>query len=257
MPLSQLYPVPERILVFGPAGSAKSTGWLNIAKFCALSGSNAQFYVLNTDDAIPRMMINYPSIQDRVHLTQGYDWPDFVTFGKNVAKLARPHDWVVVDFIGDAWPAVTEDFVQQVHGKDVGDYFLWQRKADEKALDGWKDYGGVINPRYFGWIKPLVFKGRYNLYATAKGDALSSDKKPTESSAVRNLFLPYGVKPVGQKELPFQFHTVLLAGKTQMAGKPAQYTLTTVKDRERSELVGQVVSNFAIDYLINVAGWQM
>lgn len=256
MPLSQPYPIPERILVMGPAGSSKTTGLLNIAKFSALTGLDTQFYIGDSDGAIPRMMTGYPSIRDRVHITPLYDWLDYTSFGAYVAKVARPHDWVSVDFISNAWSTVQQYFVEGVHGKGMGEYFIFQRKADKKTLEGWTDWN-VINAMYRDWIKPLIFKGRYHLYCTATADNLSGGNKPTEDKAVRDLFLPYGVKPAGQKELPFQFHTLLLAGKKQMVGQPVEYTLTTVKDRERRELVGQSVTNFTLDYLVNVAGWQV
>jgi hypothetical protein len=241
----------------GPAGASKTTGWLNVAKFSAITKSDAQFYVLDTDSAVPRMMTGYPTIQDRVHISRGYDWSDYKAFLAKIQREARPQDWVIIDFIGNAWTAVTQSFVESVFQKDIGDYFLFARKADEKALEGWTDWN-VINAMYRQWINPLIFKGNYHLYATAKSEPLSSDKKPTESAAVRSLFLPYGQKPAGQKELPFQFHTLLLAGKTTTPGtQQTNYTLTTVKDRERVELKGAEVKNFTTDYLVNVGGWKV
>lgn len=256
MPLSQPYPVPERILVMGPAGASKTTGLLNIAKFAALTGSDAQFYIGDSDGSIPRMMTGYPTIQDRVHITNLYEWKDYEMFGKMVQRTARPHDWVCVDFISNAWTTVQSHFVMEVFDQDMGKYFVFQRKADQKTLEGWTDWN-VINALYRDWIKPLIFKGKYHLYCTAMSENLSSDKKPTESKEVRSLFAPYGVKPSGQKELPFQFHTLLLAGKSTVPGQGTKYTLTTVKDRERIELAGQEVSNFTMEYLVNVAGWQI
>lgn len=256
MPLSQPYPVPERILVLGPAGSSKTTGLLNIAKFAALTGSDAQFYIGDSDSSLPRMMTGYPTIQDRVHITSLYDWNDYKSFGHLVAQRARSQDWVSVDFISNAWSTVQQQFVESIHGQGMGDYFVFQRKADKKTLEGWTDWN-VINAMYRDWIKPLIFKGRYHLYCTAMADQLSGGNKPTEDKAVRDLFLPYGVKPAGQKELPFQFHTLLLAGKSQMVGQPVKYTLTTVKDRERQEVSGLQVTNFTMDYLVNIAGWQV
>jgi hypothetical protein len=256
MPLSQPYPVPERLLVFGPAGSSKTTGILNIAKFAALTQSDAQFYIGDSDGALPRMMTGYPTIQDRVHISPLYDWPDYVTFGKLVLSKARPQDWVSVDFISNAWSSVQSNFVESIHGKGMGDYFVFQRKADAKTLEGWTDWN-VINAMHRDWLKPLIFKGRYHLYCTAMSDQLSSEKKPTESKEVRSLFLPYGVKPAGQKELPFQFHSLLLAGKSSSPVNGTQYTLTTVKDRERSEMTGKIINNFTMDYLVDIAGWKV
>lgn len=255
--LSQPYPIPERILVLGPAGASKSTGWLNVAKFAAITKSPAQFYVLDTDAAIPRMMTGYPTIHDRVHLDTGYDWNDYKLFGQKVLREATPNDWVCIDFIGSAWNAVQQAYVESVFNKDIGDYFLFARKASEKALEGWVDWN-VINAMYRQWLNPILYKGRYHLYCTAKSENLSSDKKPTESKELRSLFLPYGVKPSGQKELAFQFHTLLLAGKTSTPGSgESKWTLTTVKDRERPEVRGAEVKNFTNDYLVKIGGWTL
>ena len=253
--LSQPYPIPERILAMGMAGAGKSSNWLNIAKFAALTKSDAQFYVLDTDQAIPRMMTGYPMIQDRVHIDIGYDWNDYKVWQLKVNRSARPQDWVVVDFIGSAWQAVQQAYVESVFNKDIGDYFLFQRKASEKALEGWVDWN-VINAMYRQWMNPLVYKGKYNLYCTAKSEPLSGDKKPTESKEVRSLFLPYGIKPSGQKDLPFQFHTLLINDRiTTPAGD--KRVITTIKDRERPELKGAEVKNFTNDYLVKVGGWTL
>lgn len=48
--------IQERILVFGAAGSGKSTAWLATAKWLQDSGSGATFWVLDTDRAVARMM---------------------------------------------------------------------------------------------------------------------------------------------------------------------------------------------------------
>ena len=257
MPLHHPLNIPERIFVFGPPGSSKSTMWLNIAKFAALTKSDAQFYILDTDFAVDRMLTSYPETVDRIHVSTGYEWRDYMQFLIDIRTKARPQDWVIVDFIASAWQAVQDDFVMQVFAQDTADYFLKVRKEAKKdsasleAFSGWVDWQ-VINQRYFQWAKPLIFGGRYNLYATSKADALSSGNKPTESAAVRSLFLPYGVKPQGQKDLPFSFHTVLITGKS-----PTGWTLTSVKDRERELLTGLEVSNFTTDYLVKVAGWKL
>lgn len=253
--LSQPYPIPERILALGMAGAGKSSNWLNIAKFCAITKSDAQFHVLDTDQAIPRMMTGYPSIQDRVHIDIGYDWNDYKVWLLKVQRIAKPNDWVIVDFIGSAWQAVQQAYVESVFKKDLGDYFLFQRQASEKALEGWVDWN-VINAMYRQWMNPLVYKGNYHLYCTAKSEPLSTGNKPTESKQTRSLFLPYGVKPVGQKDLPFQFHTVLIADRITLPTGD-QRIIMTVKDRERPEAKGAVIKNFATDYLVNIGGWTL
>ena len=259
MPLQPSLPIPERILVFGDTGSGKTTNALNIARWAARTKSPAHFYILDSDFAIPRMLTNYPEITDRITLYPCYDWPDYTKALGEVIKKAQPNDWLIVDFIGSAWQAVQSYFTTQVFKQTIGSYFLQVRKqlTDDKkslgALEGWTDWQ-VINALYKQWVNPLLFKGRYHLYATAKAATLSSDKKPTEEKDIRQMFLRYGIKPTGQKDLPYQFHTVLISGYDP---RSSARTITTVKDRERNELSGLKVGNFAIDYLKGVAGWMM
>ncbi len=257
MPLHSPYAAPERILALGPAGSGKTTGWLDIAKWSQRTGSDAQFYVLDTDFAVERMLIGYPDLTN-IHVSVGYDWTDYTKFLEHAKANARPHDWVILDFVGNAWSAVQQYFTEQVFHQDIAEYFLSVRKTLGKdatklgALEGWVDWQ-VINPLYKRWANPIILHARYNLYATAKSTQLSGGNKPTEDSQTRSLFLPYGVKPEGQKDLPFMFHTILL---TSRDGR-GNYTLTTVKDRERPELAGLVTSSFTVDYLKGVANWEM
>jgi AAA domain-containing protein len=258
MPLHPSYPSPERILAIGPAGSGKTTNWLDIARWHARTKSPAKFHVGDTDFAVDRMLSGYPEVIPSINLTNLYDWPDYVSFMKTVTTQATPDDWVIVDFIGSAWQAVQQHYTEQVFHKEMGDYFLQARKELDKkasslnALEGWTDWS-VINALYRQWVNPLLFRGRYHVYATAKSDQLSSDKKPTEDAQTRSLFLPYGIKPAGQKDLPYQFHTLLITGRDGRGTR----TLTTVKDREREEVKGLEVKSFTVDYLKKIAGWEM
>lgn len=276
MPLRPTFPVPERILDFGPAGSGKTTNLLNIAKYSHLTRSPAKFHIIDSDFAMDRMLTGYPDIpfgiwnDPNFPITQDsvlciypvFLWREYEAALAYIQRIATPFDWVTVDFISNAWAAVQDHYVEEIFHQDVGQYFLKARKEmakDAKSfnpLEGWIDWQ-VINPMYKGWVNKLLFRGRYNVYCTAKSDNLSSDKKPTEDAQTRSLFLKYGVKPVGQKDLPFQFHTVLLSGRVDQVGQPTRRTISAVKDRERAEVDGLTVNNFAIDYLVNIAGWKM
>jgi hypothetical protein len=249
--------VPERILSFGPQGSGKTTAYLEIAKFLKLSGSDAVVYIGDTDFSIPRMLTDKFAGLGNLQLMPMYTWPEYESFQATVMK-ARPQDWICIDFIGSAWQAVQDHFTAEVFNKRIGDYFLSIRKqlaSDEKSLgafEGWTDWQ-VINALYRQWVTPLLFQTHANIYATAKSDQLSSDRKPTEDATTRQLFAGYNVKPVGQKDLPFQFHTLLLTGRDARGN----FTLNTIKDREREELRGALVTNFVTDYLVKIGGWKL
>jgi len=242
--------------VFGPAGSSKTTGWLNIAKFAHLTKSPSHFYVIDTDFAVDRMLTGYPDLPN-VTVYPVFDWREYTSALSQIRARATPDDWVVVDFISNAWSAVQEHYVEQVFHRDMGEYFLQVRKDLDKsskslgALEGWVDWQ-VINPLYKKWANDLLYRGKYHLYCTAKVDNLSSERAPTESPQTRQLFARYQVKPVGQKDLPFQFHTVLLTGRSG-----ADWTITTIKDRERQEVSSLTVHNFTNEYLIGVAKWSL
>lgn len=259
MTLHQPYPNPERILVFGQAGTGKTTNWLDIAAWSIRTGAPSRFFVLDTDFAVSRMLSSpsYADLVPYIYVKTGFDWQDYKDFQSTVLKEAGPNDWVIIDFIGTAWSVVQHYYVEQVFHQDVDQYFLKARmemsKGDKSlsVLDGWVDWS-VINPMYSAWVRPILFKGQYHIYATAQADQLSSDKKPTEDSVTRGLLLPYGVKPKGQKELLFQFHTVLLTGYD---ARNQRRSFNTVKDREREIVVDRQINSFTVDYLQAIGGW--
>lgn len=261
MPLHPTYPIPERILSYGPAGAGKSTNWLNICKWAVRTKLDTHFYVLDSDASIPRMLINYPECIPFITIYPCYDWTDYMNAQKEVLSKARPLiDWVVVDFASAAWQTVQSYYVEQVFHQDIGSYFLQARKELSKdasslnALEGWVDWS-VINPLYRKWINPLVYKGQYHLYCTATAEQLSSDRKPTEDKDIRSLFVKHNSKPAGQKHLPHQFHTILLNGLTPRDTRVK--TITSIKDREREMVAGKVITNFTKDYLVDIAKWSL
>lgn len=275
MPLHAVEPAPERILALGPAGSSKTTGFLNICKFSHITKSPARFHIMDSDFAMDRMLTGYREIPFSIYgdpnfqnpdatliIYPVFEWREYTRAMDAITRTVRPGDWVAVDFISNAWSAVQEHYVSEVFHQDIGDYFLQVRKdlkSDAKslgALEGWVDYA-VINPLYNKWINQLLYRGRHHVYCTAKIDNLSNEKKPTEDAQVRQLFARWGIKPVGQKNLPFQFHTLLLTGIRVEPGKPDAWTITTVKDREREKVSGLPVVNFTSDYLVNIAGWSL
>lgn len=248
----------ERILLFGPAGSGKSTAAASIAAMSAKTGSDARFHVVDTDLAWDRML--YEGYQDlsNVEVYVALEWPEYREALAKIRATVRPNDWVIVDLVSNAWETVQSYFTEQVFDSDIGDYFLQVRKelkTGKKSLEafsGWVDWS-VINAMYKSWANDLLFKTRANILCTAKMAKVHSEQ---DDKATRLLFGSHGVKPEGQKALAYQFHTVLLTGE-QKAGDETQWTLTTVKDRERPQLSKAPVRKFALDYLVKVGGWRL
>ncbi len=247
----------------GGPGTSKTTSWLNIAKWSVETGSDAHFHVIDTDRTVTRMLHGqYSMVSDHLTHHLADSWPDYVDALDLIYKEARPQDWVIVDMAGSAWPAVQEYFTEQVFGSDIGNYFLEARIAKEQrdqvsgkkgknlgAFDGWVDWQ-VINAMYNSWEKRLLFKSKFNVLCCTPADPVNRDTDSAESIA---LYGTYGLKPMGQKYLGFHLSTVIITEKRANG----VYTLTTVKDRERRELVKAPVTDFTETYLLDVAGWKL
>ena len=242
--------IRAHILNFGGEGTGKSTGWLNIARWSADTGSDAQFYVLDTDDSAETMMImgDYP--EANIHVWPGREWDDFAKFNDAVMPLVRArHDWVVVDFAGTAWEAVQDWYLEHIFGQDMGEYFMSVRQSAGQEMDGWRDWG-TINKVYRDWANPLVYGNGAHLYMTAQATKLGD----RDDRKVKALYAEIGQKPVGQKALGYQAHSVLYSN----AVRPGEIFLTTLKELEGvKRLEAKKITDFTLDYLIGAQKWQM
>ena len=241
----------ERILTIGSFGTGKTTAWLKIAYWAQMTGSDARFYVMDSDRAVKHMLANseeYGSLNN-IEVVDTYDWPDYVAALEKFQTIARPHDWIVSDFVGTTWDAVQEWYIDQIFDRDIGDFFLAARQGDKSSgLDGWKDWS-VINKIYKSWMNTFVQRTDCQIYMTAVAEPI----RDTDDRSVKATFGPHGVRPKGQKHLGHTVHTVLLF----QSMRPGNIVVNTVKDRERAPLVGVQLNDFVTDYLIPVAGWKI
>ena len=266
MPFHNPTSVGERILVYGKDKSGKSKGWMDIADLLYKTGSDSRFYVGDTDDAVDRMMLEYPHLEQMVDFDMMFDWNDHTKFVDRVLPLLRPQDWLIIDMLDTSWDAVQDHFIQEIFNVDVSDYFIEMRKQFEtareearkagkkqdrggfRAFEGWMDWP-VIKKLYKQWIVKVAFRSRCNVYCTAKGDAVNRE----DDAEIKNQYQAYGLKPVGNKSNPHYFHSIIIASNEGHD----RYTMTTVGDRGRDRLDHDEITNFAVDYLVNKAGWRL
>lgn len=246
--------VRERILSVGGFGSGKTTSWLNIAKWSHDTGSDARFYVLDTDSSVGHML-SVPDSQyadlDNVTLFEVYDWTEYTEALNASTAAVRPNlDWIVVDFASSAWDAVQEYYVAQVYKTNIDEFFFEQTKARKSGnpLDGWKDWS-IINRLYKQWANTLIHRHQGHVFMVAGAKVLSD----SADRSVRALFGAHGIQPTGQKHLGHLPHTVIL----NRVGGPGEVFMTTVKDRERPVMDNVALHQFAVDYLVTVAGWSL
>lgn len=241
MSLAPKSPVKERILATGGPGSGKTSAWLSIAK----KNPDSHFYVIDSDFAVDRML-DGKSLTNVTH-DVATEWTEFVELTRKYQKAMKPNDWLVIDFISPAWNAVQAWYVEQVFGKDIDAYFVDRRKAKAKNdLEGDTDWK-VINKAYGAWATMLL-KTPGHLFATAPVKAVGD----RDDAATKQLYALHGVKPEGQKMLSHQFHTVLMLSRA----RGGEFQMSTVKDRERREVNKAEVKDFALSYLLSVAGWR-
>ena len=225
-------PAPERILVFGPAGTAKTYQGLLIARCARAMG--ARVFVLDTDHAYAKMIERqFPDLAMFVRIAEVDEYSGAKGTLKAFAKELKPPDWLFIDFADDLWKFAQRHFIQEIFHEDMGQYFLEARKklgvdatslfgGRDSALKGWLDWP-VINNLYYDLWWPVVHKFPCNIYATAHPVTLGDE----EDRIAREMFGPYGVKPAGQKDLWHQFSTIFLLTQPHQD----KWAITTLKDR--------------------------
>lgn len=258
MALTPPYPLQERILVIGLYGSGKTRAWLEIARLAQKSGSDARFYCIDTDDGTMRLL--YTEFRDlqNVEVRRVLEWEEYVAAAGEFAARVRPLvDWLVVDMIDLSWDEAQNEFVEEVHGKDLASYLLEVRRAMEEdstlyasGFSGTSDWP-VIKALYRQFIQTVLFRHRGHVFACAPVEKLDYDRETDK--VARLLFGSHGVKPRGEKRLGHQFHTVLWLNQPTVG----DFRLTTIKDRGRPSLDAARLSNFALQYLVQVAGWTL
>lgn len=239
----------ERILCYGGPGTGKTFDVLTIASWYQKTGTVGRFHILDSDNSLGRMLATDFGHLTNVEVEPVYEWTDYLSNTERVVKVMTPDDWLVIDFIGPAWDACQDYYVDQVFSKGSDEFFLEARKANAKgsALDGYKDWT-VINKLYRKLPNTLL-KARGHVYATSPADAINA---AMEDKDVQNIFGHVGFKPRGQKHLGHTFHTCLYLMQDRKGWK-----VRTAKDRGREMLKGADIGDFVTSYLMPVAGWKL
>jgi len=237
--------VREKILTIGSPGSGKSYAGLTIARCFPES----HFFVMDSDDAIPRMLATEFADLKNVTVFACSNWLDYVQALETVGKKAKEGDWLIVDLISEAWTAVQNYYVRTVFQKDPGEYFMKVRlELDEgakklSALSGWVDWV-VIKRVYNDWLRQIKYKVPCHIYATASVRAA----RDADEREIKEMFAG-GKMPEGEKHLGHEFHTILSAEHLHDG-----WTMSTIKDRGRKLMDRQPMPNFGLGYVIAVAG---
>jgi hypothetical protein len=265
------FPFPERLCLFGHAGSGKSQTTLNILRY----QTEAHAWVADMDYSFSYERLvatEYPDVADRVHIfTIDTQWEMFTQTLDEMIESAddKRGDWITIDPTTTTWPMVQTYYSDQVHGEDLSDHLLQIRAEAQQMIEAAKGKNKdeqAAAAKYYDkeaasdmtWplINKLYSRGFYqklqhwrgNFILVCEADKLGSRATPAEIEEYGYV----GQKPKGQKSLPFVAATNLYLAHPEKD----KWTITTIKDRGRKLVDKLQVQNFALDYLVEVAGWE-
>lgn len=253
MKLISPHPFPERLLLYGGAGSGKTTSALSIAQHIA-----SDVYVVESDYSASYMRglaLEYHDAVDRVHVYPVSDWPEFIKAVTRVVEMAdvAAGDWIVIDSSTPSYSWVQDWTVEQALGSDIAGALMELRRTAKNA----QEYAGQrlkllpweIAKKEYNKLWRTVQRWQGNMVMTAEAKEIGYWDR--DDSQTKRIYGPIGAYPAGQDTVRYAMSTTLFLENP----RHGQWEMTTIKDRNREVQDREPVSNFALDYLVGVAGW--
>lgn len=244
----------ERILLMGGWGTGKSTAAVDIITMARKTHSDAIMYVVDTTYEAAR---NFHEVEG-VEIYHVETWDEYLAAIKEIRGKGRPQDWLVVDRIDVVWDMAQAGYSEAAFGKEIDEWFVQFRKDGGAGHAFSGDYGthwGTIKRMYGAFVTELMrFPGHAVVMAKAEPVMEPNrEGKGGDSSEVRGVYGKYGVRPGGEKNLGFLFHTTLWLNEP----RKGEWTFTTIRDRGRVQVVNKKMEGFTVSYLVGVAGWKL
>ncbi len=257
--------LPERSLLFGTAGSGKTTAWLTIADMCKKVGDPATFYVADSDDGVLRSMSGRYAHLDNVVVEDVMDFRGQMKWAVGMQSTAKEGDFVIVDTASSAYEWAQEYYFEKKYKMsrtelELERMFDADRKEGAPLIEA-EDWVAIRNMFLNWWQRQVVYKisvaNSVHVIATAEAKQLMEHfekKKADKSDLIDYKDLKY--RPAGHQSLPHKVHTVAMMRRVGTG-----FWFNPVKDRDRpgrsmDDLLKQMkVTDYATDYLLNRCGW--
>lgn len=254
------HPFPERLLLFGGGGSGKTEALLQIARH--IGQGHVRVYENDISFAWDRALAtDFQDVDQTGKVTierADNTWENTLELVTTMVDEsdADAGDWIVLDSMTPTWEQVRTWYLKKVYGEDASSYLINLKaehandlKAYNAALSASMNYD-IINQEYFKLYHQLFLWGKQggNLAVTAEAAGLGGK----EDAETAMIFGHLGVKPAGQKKL----HHVASTNLFLVHKSREVWTMSTAKDRNRDDMENAQVDDFALDYLVQVAGWK-
>jgi hypothetical protein len=175
------------------------------------------------------------------------------TAGNEVVANSR-EDWVTLDPVTLTWDLVQAWMIETTQGADVADYMAKLRGASSDM----KEYSAslaesmtwpVVNKQYMQKFYKRFHKWRGHSILVSEAQEISRQ----DSDDLKNTYGFVGFRPKGQKTIPH------VAATNLFFDHPSSkvWRMTSIKDRGRVPIEKQPFDEFAVDYLVECAGWEM
>jgi len=264
--------VRERIGIYGPPKVGKTHLFFTIAKWHQDLGSDAKFYAISTDTSYEVLSMNPEFVElENIIWEDVVIMQDYIDAARKFNSLMRPQDWLSVDLMADAWAAAQDEYARVQTKKaggnleDMGDLWATSGGGDGYPIEGWE--WGMPNARYRVFANNLILRAPGHVFLVyGQKDLMkeSGSGKTGESKDTKEMFGHIGLKPTGQKEDPFRYHSILhissLGDKEQgisTAGERWGNRERLGKKMSNGQVRDEPMTDFFLDYLVKVAGWEM
>lgn len=249
---------PERILIFGEGGSGKTSAILNMARYMPY----AQFWVHDTDVSFAYdrgLALEYQDVDERgnVHVLMSSDWDEYVENANKIKADADPSvDVLVTDNVTFPWQWVQNQHIQAQYGVDVDQFqadlkrqFKDDNQGYAKALSEAMQWP-IINKKFDAGVYQRYHKWRGHAFMIAMAKTLRGEK----DEDLQAQFKVHGAMPSGQKNTSYVMRTNILMAQGTTKNT---WRYSTTKDQGHPKQEKQPMEEFAMDYLVAVAGWQV
>lgn len=238
----------ERILLMGPPGCGKTYQLIQCCAYILENTKSTIHFMDNEDKAYAQILTQWGVVPPRVkfYITP-FEWMEMMTARETILKEAKPDDWIMVDRVDLAWPAVQRWFTKEKFQLELAEKMMnTSKKMKSSMFTPTQDQGSwqVINEQYDNYILPILFRSKCNVILTS-GIKSGDDSNPID------VFGHLGVLPRGQKELPHQPHSVFLLYQKKIDSKTTHWLMTTAKDDmpKRPKFDGDQLFDFSVQYL--------